>query len=210
MRNSFRGPNEVRGHVTLRDGSVLTAVDWPRAPQVTDTGSPNLKRFLTPSRANVQEAAAYVACSVSWARAIALQKAPRPALSRDQFCDFASALGDLYALGSKASRPGGISDEETASVRIRAGQLRNHYGAERVYGELYRLRADLLDLLPEKARTQSELVEAQEDRVRYAMLSPGLRELSGEEKRMAALALARPALLVDPKKPIAAPRNWEK
>ena len=206
VRKGFLAPNEVRGHVTMREGSVLTAVDWPRAPRFADN-QPPLTQFLTPSKASAQEAAAYVACSISWARA----RSEKPGIvtfSRAQFCDFATALGDLYALSSKASHPAGLSSEEAALVRTRAAQLRAHYGSDTVFAELYRLRADLVDLLPEGVRTQSELVEAQEDRVHYAILSPKLRDLPEEEKRLAAQALARPAILLEPGKPLQAPENW--
>jgi hypothetical protein len=204
VRKGFLAPNEVRGHVTIREGSILTAVDWPRAPRSADR-QPPLTQFLTPSKGSVQEAAAYVACSISWARA----RSAKVTFSRAQFCDFATALGDLYALGGKASNPGGLSATEAALVRMRAAQLRTHYGSDIVFAELYRLRADLLDLLPEGVRTQSELVEAQEDRVRYAMLSPKLRDLPEEERRLRAQALARPAILLEPGKPLQAPENWK-
>jgi S1-C subfamily serine protease len=61
---------------------------------------------------------------------------------------------------------------------------------------------------PKKKRTQDELVEAQEARVRYAMLSSELQALPEEEKRMAALALARPAILLDNGKLKDPPENW--
>jgi hypothetical protein len=51
-------------------------------------------------------------------------------------------------------------------------------------------------------------VEAQEDRLRYAMLSPKLRNLPVEEKRLAALALARPAILIEHGGLSGPPENW--
>ncbi|HLG54369.1 MAG TPA: trypsin-like peptidase domain-containing protein [Vicinamibacterales bacterium] len=206
VRKTLLAPNEIRGNVTSREGSVLTAVDWPRAPARADS-QPPLTYFLTPSRSTLQEAAAYVACSVSWARA-ASEEATVASFSRAQFCDFAAALGDLYALGAKASRAGGLSADEAGVVRARAAELRSHYGSDGIFAEIYRLRADLLDLLPEGVRTQGELVDAQEDRLRYAMLSPKLQQLPEEERRLTALALARPAILLPPKQPLKAPDNW--
>jgi Trypsin-like peptidase domain len=94
------------------------------------------------------------------------------------------------------------------AVRKRAAHLRAHYSADAVFPELYRLRADLLDLLPEGELRQGELVEAQEDRLRYAMLSPKLRGLPDEEKRLAALALARPAILIEDRGLSGEPENW--
>ena len=207
VRKQFRAPNEVHGHVTIRPGSVLTAVEWPHAPRFA-TNENSVAHFITPSRATPQESAGYVACSILWARAAAAEARMRT-FSRAQICDFATALDDLYALGATASQPAGLSDAEAALVRVRAAQLRTHYSgapAGGVFPELYRLRADLLDLLPEKSRTQEELVQAQEDRLRYAMLSPTLRDLPDDQKRLTALALARPAIqLTSPLRP---PQNW--
>jgi hypothetical protein len=206
VRKGFLAPNEVRGHVTMREGAVLAAVDWPRAPRFTDN-QPRLTQFLIPSKASVQEVAAYVACSISWARA----RSEKPEIftfSRAQFCDFAAALNELYALNVKASNAG-LSNEEVARVRTRVAQLRAYYGLTSVFPDLYRLRADLLDLLPEGARTQTELVEAQEDRVRYAMLSSKLNDYSEDDKRLVAQALARPAILLEPEGTLRAPENWK-
>lgn len=206
VRRGFLAPNEVRGALAVRAGSVLGAVDWSRAPGFAD-GKPPLQRFLVPNKASVQDAAAYVACSLAWARAASFSK-EMAALSQGQFCDFATALGDLYGLGEKASSPSGLGAEETALVRKRVAQLRSYYGSKAVLPELYRLRADLLDLIPEKARVQGELVEAQEDRVRFAMLNPRLAGLPEEEKRFAALALARPAILFEKDGLSQPPENW--
>jgi hypothetical protein len=201
LRKAMRAPNEVRGHVTIRGGSVVTVIDWPRAPVASMT------RFLTPSRPTPQESAEHVACSISWARGTE-RDARLGAFGPAQICDFATGLNTLHELSGKASQPGGLGEEQATLVRARAAQLRSHYSSGAVYAQIYRLRADLLDLLPEKSRSVRELVEAQEDRLRYAMLSLELRNLPEEEKRLMALAIARPAILLENGKPVAAPENW--
>ena len=206
VRRSFLAPNEVVGNVAMRDGSVLAAVDWPRAPQLDHAG-PELTKFLVPSQPSEQASAAYIACSLAWANA-ASRDSNVAGYPRTQFCDFAAALGDLYALGEKASSPSGLDNKDSMLVRKRAAQLRGHYDESEVFPELYRLRADLLDLLPDTERKQVDLIEVQEDRLRYAMLGPELRELPEEEKRFAALALARPAILVKDGKLQNPPENW--
>lgn len=204
LRKGFASPSEISGSMTVREGSVLGAVEWPAAPSIPNT---SMQRFLVPAQASEHAAAAYIASSVSWARA-AGERAGLELYPRAQFSDFAVALGDLYALSQKASTPTGIGSTEAAVVRARASQLRTHYGSSQVYPELYRLRADLLDLLPESDRKVPDLVELQEDRLRYAMLSPRLRDLSPEDKRFAALALARPAIVLDQEGKMASPENW--
>ena len=206
VRRSFLAPNEVAGNVAVRDGSVLAAVDWPRAPQLNNT-APGLTKFLIPSQPSEQATAAYIACSLSWANA-ASRDPNIAAYPRTQFCDFGAALGDLYALGEKASSASGLEAKDSVLVRKRADQLRAHYDESPVFPELYRLRADLLDLLPETERKQEDLIEVQEDRLRYAMLGPELSKLPEEEKRFAALALARPAIILKDGKLQNPPENW--
>ena len=206
VRRSFLTPNEVAGNVAVRDGSVLAAVDWPNAPQLNNEG-PGLTKFLIPSQPSEQATAAYIACSLSWANAASID--PKvAAFPRTQFCDFGAALGELYALGEKASSPSGLEAKDSVLVRKRADQLRAHYDEPAVFPELYRLRADLLDLLPETERKQTDLIEVQEDRLRYAMLGSELRDLPEEVKRFAALALARPAILLKDGKLLNPPENW--
>ncbi|WP_298243935.1 trypsin-like peptidase domain-containing protein [uncultured Bradyrhizobium sp.] len=206
VRRGFLEPNEVSGRVTQRPGAFLAAVEWPQAPRPAG-GAPALTKFLVPSRATAQEEAAYIACSISWARA-ASSDAKFAAIPRTQFCDFAAALTDLYALEDAASTPEGLDEKGLQVVRKHAATLRSHYEDNHVLPGIYRLRADLLELLPEKKRTQDELIEAQEARVRYAMLSSELQGLPEQEKRMAALAIARPAILLDNGKLKDPPENW--
>jgi hypothetical protein len=206
LRKSFSAPNEVQGHVTATSGSVLAAIDWPRAPAPANGGE-RLTQFLTPSQSDMQSSASYVACSLAWARAASLSRefADKP---RNQFCDFSKSLGDLYSFIAKASTPDGLSEAETAIVRKQAVVLRSYYGSTTFLPEIYRLRADLLDLIPEKLRIASELVEAQEDRLSYAMLSPNLEKLPETEKRFVAAALARPAIILSKGKLSDIPSNW--
>jgi hypothetical protein len=58
------------------------------------------------------------------------------------------------------------------------------------YPELYRLRADLLDLIPPSKRTNDDLAQAQEDRNRYALLT------NPKVSKYELLAAARPAIAV--------------
>ncbi|TAX63546.1 serine protease [Rhizobium ruizarguesonis] len=238
LRRGFLAPNEVRGSVTQSEGSVIAAVEWPRAPVISGSNA-SITKFLVRSRGDVQAVAGYIACSISWARAsggeqsilariatwldqmrmssrhdIVSGPSDSPVnvnlstLSREQFCDFATALNKLYALEEAASTRAGLSEEQANTVRRWTAILRTHYSDKQVLPDIYRLRGDLLDLLPEGNRQPGELVEAQEDRLRYAMLSPNLRDLPDEEKRMAALALARPALLLEDGKPQDVQANW--
>ena len=203
IRRGFLSPNEVRGSVTEREGSVMAAVEWPRAPRFD--GGQDLRRFLVPSRGNPQDVAAYIACSITWAR-VAAQEPGLADIGRVQFCDFVGSLNALYGLEESASSADGLNENQVRLVRRHVAALRRHYGGTAVFPDLYRVRADLLDLLPQPQT--ADLVEAQEDRLRYAMLGPDLNDLPEEQKRYAALALARPALILKGAQVTGAKDNW--
>jgi hypothetical protein len=208
LRKKMLSPNEVTGVVTAKGGLFQVAVEWPEAPAPKGGGAP-LTRFLTPPARSVEAAADYVSCSLSWANA-ASRDEQVARWSRAQFCDWSGALSDFMALASKANSADGLDEPDTKNVRWRAAQLRSHYGDPHVFAELYRLRADLLDLLPEASKSVAELVDAQEDRLSYAMLSDSLKNLDPEKKRFAALALARPAIrLPEPPEAVKYPENWK-
>jgi hypothetical protein len=189
LRKYFVTPNEVRGTVTSSTGAVVTAVDWPNAPSIPNSNS-RLDRFLVSAQPSELAAARMVAASIAWGQAAAADE-QFAAYSRGQFCDFGMALAEFYAR-SAGSPPADIAS--VALLRSHAAQLKSHYGAPALFPEIYRLRADLLDLLPESARQINDLAEAQDDRLSYAMLSVQLKDLSPDIKRVAALAMARPAI----------------
>jgi hypothetical protein len=205
IRKFFLAPNEITGRVTKQQEAVLAVVDWPGAPKVDDPHADSAS-FIVPGQPNEQAAAAYIASAISWARA-ASQNHHVAVYPRAQFCDFGAALNDYFSLGEKASSSAGLDETAVKSIRARCAQLRAHYRAEQVFPEIFRLRADLLDLLPETQRKLNDLVDSQEDRLRYAMLSPKLQNLSNENKRLAALALARPAIPLGQLAEL--PENWK-
>jgi hypothetical protein len=203
LRKSIAFPNEVNGTVTKRDGSVSAAVNWPD-DGVFPTAAGVPSGFLTPSQPDEASAASYIAATIIWARAAQANK-DLSKYSHAQFSDFALALTDLYALSENATK-GKLSDEALILIRRRAAQLRSHYGQKPVYPDVYRLRADLLELLPHA--TQQELTEAQDERLKYVMLSPKLATLPAEERRYAAMAVARPAIAYKDGAPADPPDNW--
>lgn len=192
LRKYFTGPSEVRGTVTSSTGAVITAVDWPNAPSIRSSNS-RLDRFLIPAQPTELAAARMVAASIAWGQASAADE-QFAAYSRGQFCDFGMALAEFYARSTSTSSGAAADSTNALVLRTHAAQLKSHYGAPALFPEIYRLRADLLELLPESARQISDLAEAQDDRLSYAMLSDQLKDLAPDVKRLAALAMARPAI----------------
>jgi len=206
LRKKMRAPNEISGIVTSRSDTFQVAVEWPRAPK-SIPGGESLKSFITPPLPSLQAAADYVVCSISYANAVS-HNSEIAAWSRTQYCDWISALGGFVELSNKANIGAGLNEDDAVRVRQLAAKLQAHYGDTKTLAELYRLRADLLDLLPEGSKSRPELVEAQEDRLRYATLSPELRNLSDNEKRYAAFAQARPAIILPANGEAEFPDNW--
>lgn len=205
VRRMLRADDEVAGEVTVRQGMVVAAVRWPRAPELADD---RLTGFMTPAAPTLEDAAAHIACSISWAHAVR-SRSPLAGIPRAQFCDFATMLDRFQVLSGKVAAGNLLSDAEVTLLRAGSQALRAHYNDRERLPELYRLRADLIDLLPDTVRTQDDLAEAQEDRVAYLMLSPSLRDLDPEQRRYAALALARPAIVLEAGLPVTPNGNWQ-
>jgi len=207
LRRGFTSPNEVSGSVTSTPGSVLAAIQWPKAPKPALASAERLNQFFVPSQSSYDSAAAYIACSLSWARGAAQSEA-LASIPRDQFCGFSSALNVLYSLGEKAHVPKALKDDDIALIRRKTDILSSYKSIAPKLPDIYRLRADLFDLLPDDNRRQSDLVEAQEDRLSYALLSPIFENKTDEEKRFQVLAFARPAIILKNGEPDKAPHNW--
>src|SRR5262245_26483311 len=57
VRKGFSAPNEISGNVTITPGSVLAAVEWPRAPAPINGGE-RLIELLASSQSDVQSSSA--------------------------------------------------------------------------------------------------------------------------------------------------------
>lgn len=202
VRKSLRQPNEVSGAVTELDGQFRVAVNWPRAPTVEGVKSTS---FLTDPRASDAGAARQVACAIIWAQ-IARGSAPEAKMGRSGFCQWVEALHDYAALVVKQTETG-IDTVAQEKILQRRTQLAGLIASG--FPGVYRLRADLTDLLPPAGR-RDLLVQAQKDRLDYALLTdPGLKDLSESDRRLKAFALARPAIVMKGGELTATGDNWK-
>jgi hypothetical protein len=183
-------PGEVRGIVTTTQSSVQVAIDWSGASGLAPDLVTGARRLLTPARPSTGSAAYYVACALSWAQ-IAKTTSPFAALTREQFCDWSEALSLYFGLSGQPS-----ADPDEKPLRAAISRLRTLEFANPKFADSLRLRADLTDLLPEGKRTNADLVAAQEARVRYAVMTTDWKGIPEDEQRLAALALARPAVII--------------
>lgn len=202
VRKNLSQPNEISGVVTELDNQFRVSVSWPQIPAVDKQ---RMTSFLTDPRATDAAAARQVACSIIWAQ-IARASPPEAKMGRSNFCQWVEILHDYAGLVTKQAEKG-IEATDLQTITTRRKQLEGL--ATTGFPGVYRLRADLTDLLP-PAERQKLLVEAQKDRLNYALLTdPSLKGLSEEDRRLAAFALARPALPIEKGAVVGAGDNWK-
>ncbi|NUB07253.1 hypothetical protein FW320_13835 [Azospirillum sp. Vi22] len=208
LRKGLRQPNEVSGFVIEGDGMVQAAVEWPRAPAVGRTATAETA-FTTEPRKTLSEAARLVACGIAWPQ-LASRSDGVSDLGRTGFCRWAEALAVHASMSVQAA--GGVAVDTNGQEQVTRAitRLTGLIASGATYPELYRLRADLVDLLPaEKAMPLQ--VQAQDDRLRYAIATrDDLQRLPEADRKQVAFAIARPALAVNGGKfRDALPDNWK-
>jgi hypothetical protein len=187
LRKSLSQPNEVSGAVTKVDGRLWAKVSWPGAPAIGGKAEPS---FLTDMREDDASAARQVACGIAWAQ-VAGRSPAIADMGRVRFCQWAEALGVYSALKAKPS------DTAAQDIAQRRDDLKRMAATGVRFPDIYRLRADLTDLLPAADRL-ALLVDAQNDRLTYALLTdPTIQKLHPDERRLVAFALARPAIRIE-------------
>lgn len=186
-------------------------VESSLGPESRSGISPTLQMtsFLTPAGTSLQDSAMLVASSIAWGRASARDE-QIASIPREQFCDFALCLHKLYSISALRLNRKSLSDETVDEIRLLAARIERHYESKRLFAELYRLRADILDLIPEDTRLPIEYLDAQEDRIRYTITNSKFSGMTERKKTIHALAEARPALVLDSDgRPKRIPDNWK-
>lgn len=210
LRKSLVQPDEVGGVVTKVDGKLWAKVSWPRAP---DVGGITDGSFLTDIHADEGVVTRQVACGIAWAQVVARRspiadptaerrKAAIADMGRHRFCQWVEALG-VYS-----SFAAGSAEVDHAGIARRRALLKEMALAGVRFPDIYRLRADLTELLPAEERLKL-LEEAQNDRLTYALLTdPEILRMPPEQQRLQALILARPAILISDGRLAEMRENW--
>lgn len=198
LRKSLAQPNEVSGAVMKADGTLWAKVSWPQAPAI---GGKVETSFLTDNHTEESAAVRQAACGIAWAQ-VAVKSAAVATMGRHRFCQWAEVLGVYSSLVAKQSDAGldDIARQREKLKRMAAAGVR--------FPDIYRLRADLTDLLPTEAR-QPLLLDAQNDRLTYALLTdPEIQKMPVDERRLYAFALARPAIKIADGQLVDVRDNW--
>lgn len=186
LRQWISQPNEISGLVVASGDVVRATISWPRGPQ-------GGQLMEIAGQRDENSAAFHIACSLIWAQA-AEPGSNFAAVERQSFCDWAEAWALSQDLQAKSQRVFGLSAEDQKRIEdLRAflGTLITHGGP---YPEVYRLRADLVDLMPQEKRTTQDLEAQQSDRLQYAAFTnPQKFTLPPRALEAVVLAGARPA-----------------
>lgn len=201
IRQWVSRPNEVTGIVDKDSGGVRAAAHWPRGPSLAGGQFVDGQLLMVDGKPDASRTAFHVACSLIWAQVAGTQK-NLSKVPRSEFCNWAEAWTSYEALLNKSTSMEGLEsgDQETLK-KLRA--FLDRMAGSTSFPEVYRLRADVIDLLPLNQKTEADIAQAQNDRTKYALLietkkpTPAESQLAAraaENPEFAVQAQARPAL----------------
>ena len=201
LRKYLSARNEISGTV-YKDGDRYSVRVLIRGATSLDKADQELSStmFIT-ALDNMREAAFHVACGLIW-REAALHQSELRAVGREEFCQWADIWLEYRMLKAKLVRQGGLTDEQVKKNAQLRERLTVRIDAGVAFPLYYRLRANLIDLLPAKEREKLALFnQAQSDLIRYAVLQkgdgwPGRVDPLDTETAYSVLAEARPAIVI--------------
>ena len=209
LRQWVSTPNEIHG-VVEKGGTVIRgAASWPRGPSRMRGDLVDGELIEIKGQSDAAPAAFQVACGLVWAQAAARQQDLADVTQAD-FCDWAQTWSEFVSLRDKAARIDTLSTADVERVRQLHGFLGRLIARNPSYPEIFRLRADLIDLLPTPQKTDDDLAQAQDDRTTYTIRTdPEKRKLAADIVRFVVLAEARPAIAIQPDGALKMSDSWQ-
>lgn len=197
IRQWVSRPNEISALLDKNKNVVDAMIKWPQGPSKAKGKLVDGQLFYIEGKTDESLAIFHIACSLIWAQA-ASQQDNLSQIPRQYFCNWAEAWVDYISLRNKSQSIAGLKGEDIQNIKQIRKFLTQQLNQGNSYPEIYRLRADIIDLVPNDQRTQEELTQAQEDRIKYAILTDSSNKgLSPEELKNVTLARARPAIPVE-------------
>jgi hypothetical protein len=164
VRSWISPPNEINGFVEKSGNYVRATINWPaQGVRVADKELPAYDSGQLPSEAT---AALAIAASIIWTQAAAADREFRK-IPRDAFVTWTIAWWDYRKLRDRErlGSPWQPDDIKVlAQARILADRLVEH---ATTYPEIWRLRADIIELTPKANRGDVDDAIAAEDRRKY-------------------------------------------
>jgi len=198
LRRWVTPPNEVSGHVAATPTGFRVLVEWPKAPQRQDGGLADARTFTLQGIESEADASFEVACTLVWTEAAARQD-QLFGVARQDFCAWARAWIVFTGLRARTEAIRPLGDEGRKSLSLSRDILDGLAARKDPYPEVFRLRAEVLELLPADLRRPGDAETAIADRLRYAAMVTGKPDTNvmagvGQGLEATILADARPAL----------------
>lgn len=148
IRTRVSPPDAVSGSVSRRDESASAAISWPSAPP-PDSAIVNNKLMRFSGTLNDDELAERVACSLVWSHAVGSSGNEIIKLDHASFCTFANNWSSFVDIRSLVEAGEQLTDSHITLLRSIVSAMTSLIDRNLNYSELYRLRANAIDLLPD-------------------------------------------------------------
>ncbi|WP_342380345.1 hypothetical protein NVS55_12230 [Myxococcus stipitatus] len=204
LRQSISPPNELVGVVQKRGNGVYVQATWNQGPLRKAEGHTIDGRNLNVSgQPDAGKAAFHVACNLIWAQGVESAE-EMTKVSLAEFCGWAEGWTTYVELRDKSATFSGLDADSLETMKKLRAFLNRMVDGSATFPEIYRLRADVIELLPPEQKTEQDLAQAQLDRTKYALMKT---QPPSDKAAMAArktgqegfnvMVHARPALRVD-------------
>ncbi|WP_044279524.1 hypothetical protein [Myxococcus stipitatus] len=201
FRQSISPPNELAGVVQKRGNGVYVQATWNHGPLRKAEGHTIDGRNLHVSgQPDAGKAAFHVACNLIWAQGVESTE-EMTKVSLAEFCGWAEGWTTYVELRAKSATFSGLDQDSLETMKKLRAYLNRLVDGSATFPEIYRLRADVTELLPPEQKTEQDLAQAQRDRTKYALMKT---QPSSDKAAMAArktgqegfnvMVQARPAL----------------
>lgn len=205
IRKWVTHPNEIYGTIDQGDEGVTITAEWPKGPEA-------LQLIRLQARKDMSDLAFQLACRIVWADAIKVSE-EFDQVDSEEFCSWSVVWTRFVSIRRAAHTADGLSDTDIAEMKKLRDSASRAIDRGAKYPEMYRLRAEVTDLLNIAAPAEQDLVAAQRDWLRYStQVDPELREreVPTDELVLIAAARARPAIRVQDGKISEGGESWER
>jgi|GEM_PF-5145603 len=200
VRQWVSAPNELVGTVQKSGSGVYVAANWNRGPLQTTGQRIDGQMLDVTGQSDVGKAAFHVACGLIWAQ-VASSEEDLATVSRAEFCGWAEGWTTYIELRDKSATLSGLGADGMETMKKLRAFLNRMVDGSATFPEVYRLRADVIELLPPEQKTEQDLAQAQSDRTKYTLMktrtpSAALAARKSGHEAFKVMAEARPALRV--------------
>jgi hypothetical protein len=151
-------PDEISGTISRRDKEVEASLSRPKAPHRDDGVSLENQNFQIAGTLDDSHLAFDIACSVVWAEAAIKGNFAR--VNRQDFCAWSNAWSRYFDIRSRVESGFETTAEEKAALREIKNQAAVLIAKKVDFPEMYRLRADAIDLIKDATGDEKRMAIA--------------------------------------------------